>query len=244
MNRETFRICVLSYQGVHRKTIDTLCQLRLAGYKNVCVYAQPFHYKKTFKPIYEHRPNLINTNNIRKTGYEKAIKNLGYDVVAISSTDEIFESPGNVFLVCGAGLLPPAFLEKYRVINAHPGYIPNERGLDALKWAIVENQPIGGSTHFLGQYIDAGQVIERKIVPVYPSDTFHAVAQRQYEIEIDMLISALQKWDRPQFFTDGQKYVIHKRMPNETEKNLMEIFERYKRNWCNLQLEASDYAIP
>lgn len=40
-------------------------------------------------------------------------------------------------------------IQKYRIINAHPGYIPVVRGLDSLKWAIVEGLPIGVTTHLL-----------------------------------------------------------------------------------------------
>lgn len=227
------KICVLSYQAVHRKTIDTLCLLKLSGFTNVCVYAQPFHYKKVFQPIYTHRPDTEYMDEVKKIGYMKTVENLGYSLVNISSVNEILEPEGCIFLVCGAGLLPQDFLKKYNVINAHPGYIPYERGLDALKWAVVENQPIGVSSHLLGEFVDAGKVIERRKVPIYQNDTFHAVAQRQYEMEIDILVSSLDKWEKPSFITEGEPYPIHRRMPKEQEKMLLACFEEYKSLWCD-----------
>lgn len=227
------KVCVLSYQSLHRKTIDTLCLLKLSGFANVRVYALPFHYKKVFQPIYTHRPDETCMNVLCELGYKEIIGNLGYDLVQVFSTDEIQEVDGSVFLVCGAGLLPDKFLKKYHIINAHPGYIPYERGLDALKWAIIENQPIGVSSHLLGDFVDAGQVIERKIVPIYSNDTFHAVAQRQYEMEINLLVAALDKLEQPSFVTDGEGFPIHKRMPKEQEQVLLTRFEEYKAAWCN-----------
>lgn len=73
--------------------------------------------------------------------------------------------------------MPKEFVGSYTIINSHPGYIPNCRGLDAFKWAIAENQPIGVTTHLLGKDIDAGKIIERRIIDIYQTDTFHAVAE-------------------------------------------------------------------
>lgn len=42
-----------------------------------------------------------------------------------------------IVLIAGAGIIQDDFVQSHTIINAHPGYIPNCRGLDALKWAIV-----------------------------------------------------------------------------------------------------------
>lgn len=222
------RICVLTYQTVHRKTLDTLFKLKASGYMNVCVYAKPFHYIKKYTPLIEHRPMVERLDGFEDLGYSELINNLGYEVRNIDSYEEIDEQPAIVFLVCGAGLIPTEVLNKYCIINAHPGYIPIVRGLDALKWAIVEGSPIGVTTHILGDYVDAGEVIERREVPIYNNDTFHTVAYRQYEMEIQMLVRAVEQVDHISFFTDGEDYPVHKRMPNEMEKDIYELFEQYK----------------
>lgn len=53
------QVGVLTYLLKHRKTYDTLCLLKAKGYADVKVYAVPFHYTKTFKPIFQHRPELV-----------------------------------------------------------------------------------------------------------------------------------------------------------------------------------------
>jgi phosphoribosylglycinamide formyltransferase-1 len=137
---------------------------------------------------------------------------------------------GSIVLVCGAGLLPEEFIHKYKVVNAHPGYIPNCRGLDAFKWAIYENQPIGVTAHLLGDEVDAGEIIIRENIPVYDNDTFHAVAQRVYENEIRILVDAIDIVLSGQTlaYIRGGDSVVHKRMPKDIESKLLDDFERYK----------------
>lgn len=227
MNTE-MRICVLTYQTEHRKTIDTLCRLKINGYTNVCVYAKPFHYKKRYMPQIPHRPIIDENDSIYTIGYKTIIQNLGYELCKINDYEEIKEKDSTIFLICGAGIIPVEIVQKYYMINAHPGCLPMVRGLDALKWAIMENEPVGVTTHVLGEYVDAGYIIDRRIVPVYENDTFHMVAFRQYEMEIDMLVQALGKIDQFLLFTDGEAYPVHKRMSHEIEKELYSVFEQYK----------------
>ena len=222
------RICILSYQTIHRKTYDALVRLKAMGYSNVCVYAKPFHYVKKYTPLITHRPEIEKTDPLLQNSYISLIENLGFTCVNITTYEEIKEKEDAVFLICGAGIIPESILHKYKIINAHPGYLPMERGLDALKWAIVEHEPIGVTTHILGDATDAGQVIERRKVSIYQEDTFHAVAYRQYELEIQMLVDAVEKVNQIAFFASGDTYPIHRRMPHEIEKTLLAEFEKYK----------------
>lgn len=225
---QNIRICVLSYQSVHKKTIDTLVRLKINGYANVCVYAKPFHYRKNYTPQIQHRPLIEEMDALNTVGYEKIIQNIGYEVQNIDKWEEIDEKPFTIFLVCGAGIISSEVTKRYTVINAHPGYLPMVRGLDALKWAIMEEKVIGVTTHLLGDYVDAGYIIERRRVPIYDNDTFHTVAYRQYEMEIEMLVQAVKKVNMVAFFSDGENYPVHRRMPHELESKLYSAFERYK----------------
>jgi phosphoribosylglycinamide formyltransferase-1 len=218
-------ISVLTYIARHRKTYDTLCLLKAKGYKNVTVYAIPFQYKKAFKPIIEHRPEMIWDIDTREI-----CKNFNYNYFEINSYDEVSLVDGSIVLVCGAGLLPEEFIHNYKVINAHPGYIPNCRGLDALKWAIYEKQPIGVTSHLIGNEVDAGEVIIRNRIQVYENDTFHAVAQRVYENEIDVLVKSIQVVLSGEKLTyiSGMETIVHKRMPKDIECKLLDVFEEYK----------------
>ena len=211
------QISVLTYNVKHRKTYDTLCLLKALGYKNVAVYATPFTYKKQYKPILEHRPPV--TEYIPCT--ERICQNFGYFYCEGNNITDFSINERSIVLICGAGIIPNEFIIAHRIINAHPGFIPNCRGLDAFKWAIYENQPIGVTTHLLGEYVDAGEIIERKEIDIYPNDTFHSLAQRVYENEIGMLVGAVSKINDTHDVILPEDYIVHKRMPHEYEAELL-----------------------
>lgn len=218
------KIGVLTYHGVpHRKTYDVLCLLKAKGYQNITVYAVPMHYKKTFKPLIEHRPKMH-----LDLDAQMLCNNFDYQYVYGQQFTEFKYENKQILLVCGAGILKKDLLKKCRVVNAHPGYIPNCRGLDALKWAIYERQPIGVTTHLIGDEVDAGEIIERVVIPVHKQDTFHAVAYRVFEEECKLLVSAIEKIDEPHIYIDAGQYPLHRRMPMEIESELMLKFEKLK----------------
>ena len=208
---------ILTYNVPHRKTYDTLCLLKAKGFREIAVFAEPLHYDKKFKPLLLHRPQINNhlTPN-------ELCKNLNYQYN--EGFDKNILPTNSIILVCGAGIIPQVLIKKFRIINSHPGYIPYVRGLDALKWAIYDKQPIGVTTHQLGDHIDAGLIIDRKLVPLHSNDTFHAVAQRQYEMEVNMLVDALDKIESAIGFIEPQDYPVKKRMPHEKETSIIERF--------------------
>lgn len=231
-----FDCVVLTYNVPHRKTYDVLCLLKSKGVKHVLVFAVPMHYQKTFVPFYEHRPSLC-----QMIMTEEVCRNFGYDYMCSERYEDIPVEGTTPLLVCGAGIIPQDIIKKYAVINSHPGYVPLARGLDALKWAIIENKPIGVTTHLIGGEIDAGEVIQRKIVPVYKNDTFHAVAQRVYEYEISMLVDSLKLMGEDHYYFEAGDNVLHKRMPPSIECNLLDAFGKYvhergiERISCNMK---------
>lgn len=222
-------IGVLTYIEKHKKTYDTLCLLKAKGYHNVKIFAKPYHYHKNFSPLIEHRPEL----NIDIPDIAKLAESFGYEL-HIADYSEIRLERSIPILLCGAGIMPDEFVKNHRIINAHPGYIPNCRGLDAFKWAILEKQPIGVTTHFLGENIDAGEILERRVIEIKQNDTFHCLAQRVYDNEIDMLVSSLKIMDCEHEFIYPGNYKLHKRMPHEMERVLLEKFEEIKDDLCSV----------
>lgn len=214
-------IGVFSYNVPHRKTYDVLCLLKAKGYQEVRVYASPLHYEKKFQPIYLHRPAVLEC--VPETRI--ICDSFGYEYME-GKIEDFNISMDEILLVCGAGIIPEKIVKEHTIINAHPGYIPDCRGLDAYKWAIYEGKPIGVTTHLLGEYIDAGEIIERKIIPVYFNDTFHSVAQRVYENEVGMLVGAIEKIGEEHEMILPEDNPIHKRMPQSYEIRLLERFDK------------------
>lgn len=214
-------IAVLTYDQRHRKTYDTLCLLKAKGYQDVKVFAQKMTYAKKRYPFVDHRPELV--MNIPEP--DIICKNLGY-----TYTEGEFDKTTadmddrTLFLLCGSGLLPEDYVTKHKIINSHPGYIPLARGLDSYKWSVYYDLPFGVTTHFIGKYIDGGEIIERREIKAGQYDTFHSVAQRVYENEIDMLVGAIELADYEHDFVVPDS-TLFKRMPPDIEKTLFKKFE-------------------
>lgn len=76
--------------------------------------------------------------------------------------------------------------------------------------------------------------MERRIIDIYQTDTFHAVAERVYENEVSMLVEAIDKChDSDLEIISPGTYELHKRMLEKIEKDLLKIFEQYKRIHAN-----------
>ncbi|MDR1591291.1 MAG: hypothetical protein LBS16_00170 [Prevotellaceae bacterium] len=219
-NVQNGKIGVLTYAVPHRKTYDVLCLLKAKGYQNVEVYALPLHYTKRKFPLIEHRPPAPNIDP------HEICNGFGYKYV---KEFNVHSFPQNgIVLLCGGGILTPEIYNTFRVINSHPGYLPYVRGLDALKWAICEDLPIGVTTHRIGGAVDAGLVIAQETIPLYKNDSFHTLALRQYETEVRLMVDSIEMID------DASNYIaatgeIRKRMPPELEMTLVERFDEYKR---------------
>lgn len=223
------QIVVISYNTPHRKTQDVLFQLKAKGYEKVTVLALPFVQRENpFKPIYAHRPSTaiqVETNLLcERLSY-------GFETVTADEIHPYLEKhPTDFILIAGAGLLPDELVENHKLINSHPGWLPKVRGLDSLKWAIHNKQPLGVTCHFVDSEADAGFLIDQKMVPIYSNDTFHSVAYRQYEIEIEMLVNSIEiiptKTDFPSLSTT--EFEATRRMPKAIEQTILEEFESYQ----------------
>lgn len=180
------QIGIITYDHPHRKTQDLVCRLILMGYSNIELIVLPWVDRKNHVPLYQHRP--IDAVDITT---EQLSYRFGLRFHKGKLTEILSKNQYDKILIAGAGVLPPEVIE-YNIINSHPGYLPNMRGLDALKWSILLGHPIGVTTYFIGEQTDTGVMIDRRILPLYFTDTFHSIAQRLYELEITMLADSIK----------------------------------------------------
>lgn len=223
------QIAVITYHTPHRKTQDVLHGLKAKGYHNVKIYALPFIQRENpFQPIYQHRPSRA----IQVSTDQYAV-NFGYEfetTTAETLAQQLKNDQADFVIIAGAGLLPDELVENFKIINTHPGFLPKTRGLDSLKWAIVKGVEIGVTTHFVDTEADAGFLIEQQLIPVFSNDTFHSVAQRQYETEIEMLVNSIELIPTLENFPSlsTTEFEATRRMPKSIEIDLMSSFEKYK----------------
>lgn len=218
-------IVVLTYNYPHHKTQQIIFRLLAKGIKPFVVAAE-FIQRKNFVPLIKHRPD--NAINVPLTDF---CKNLNLDL-HLTTRENLFRTLKELgkidFVLLTTGMLIDGETTKsFKFINAHPGYLPLIKGLDALKWAILYGQKTGVTSHFINEEVDGGIIIERQEVPLYYEDTFHSFAYRQYEMEIDMTITAMDAVPINEPIGESP-YGTFRRMPHRLEPRMLEVFNQLK----------------
>lgn len=226
----TYMIAVITYDAPHRKTQDVVARLILSGYPDVHLVVVPWTDRKNLQPIFNHRPS--NRVEVSIEDLCQRVK-INFTRVQLDQLNEFFARKSfDHILISGAGILPADVSRNHKIINSHPGFLPNVKGLDALKWSIYQGHPIGVTTHYISDKADEGQLIERRVIPSYFEDSFHNIAYRVYESEIEMLVKAIALIESKQASfesLDDNRYPANKRMPHHLELIMIDRFEELRR---------------
>jgi phosphoribosylglycinamide formyltransferase-1 len=92
-------------------------------------------------------------------------------------------------------ILPPSFVEKFRVINTHPALLPLFPGAHAVRDALEAGVTESGTTvHWVDAGVDTGNVIKQVRVPVNPDDTVESLHERIKIQERTLIVETLQKF--------------------------------------------------
>jgi len=234
--KKSLKIGVFAYNWPHQKTQSGIFNLCVSGFKpEIALCADPVKlnfYKSQVrigpKDLYVHNTtDLCKYFNIKSVVLkhnskecEKIIKNMNLDIG----------------IVLGARILKDNIINSFNIgiINMHPGILPENRGLDNLKWAVIKGMKQGVTSHLIDGSIDRGRMIDQQIVKVYKDDTLVDIHLRLQNKEQQMMIEALGKIQEMKSLEDfpllshGKNY--HRSVPPEIEKNLFENFKSYKEN--------------
>lgn len=223
-------IGIITYNNRHLKTEQVLKNIYLSDINEdqFTLFALPFIYRPPRKELFSHRPNQL-------SGIEtsKIAKIYGIPFIECDSDNDI--SPGcDLYIITGAGIISQECLQNKRIINCHSGIIPLVRGLDAFKWAIINNKPVGNTLHFIDKNIDDGDVIAVKQTPLYEDDTLSSFSERHYAEEIKMLSNYRYYLQHPyNEFREAERITPYRRMPMSIEQRLEEEFEKYKSQYVS-----------
>ena len=229
-------IAIITYDSPHRKTQDLILKLILNGHSNIHLVVIPWTERKSFLPIFKHRPSKKVSITIDEMCERLNLLSSRIDIEKLD--DYFFKNKFDHIIIGGAGILPENLAKNHKVINSHPGYLPNMKGLDAFKWAIYHGQPIGATTHYISDKADEGNLIEKMIVPIYFEDTFHSVAYRIYETEIEMLVNSINQIENENATLESladNRYVANRRMPHHLEIIMMNKFEEIRKKSNSLR---------
>jgi len=230
------RIGVFAYNFKHKKTQEGLLWLMLHGYKIECILAadpvQLSFYQSKIR---------VSQKDMEYTHPSEIAKKLEipYHVVAHNSKEceELVKKYGlDVGIILGARILKENIINQFKtgILNMHPGLLPENRGLDTIKWAILKDMKQGVSCHLISREIDRGSLLIRKEINVFEDDTLLDIFLRIQNTEQVLMVESLrmlENGERGETVPEGN---YSKSVPPEIEKNLMEKFEAYKKNYSRI----------
>lgn len=222
-------LAVFAYNFPHKKTQDFLFRLFTDGIKPAVVLAADPIKLSIPESVLRVKPRHVDLVHPRTICRE-----MGIEYVVVEHNSEECRALLNslridIGLISGARILKKAIIDSVTrgIINLHPGLLPQVRGLDALQWAIYEGQPFGVTAHVIDERIDAGLIIQKKVIPEYADDTLVDVSLRLQETQTTMVTEALRLLERASLDSleqVGRDTVLHRKMPRELEVELPKQF--------------------
>lgn len=216
------KIAIFTYNKAHRKTHDLVLILLAMGYNDITLLIQPWEERKERHPLYQHRPEpFIHTNMSTfadNFNLKKEHINFYLDTLDVNHKLMLYDQ----ILIGGAGIIPEEIVREHRIVNAHPGILPWARGLDALKWSILEGNPTGVTTHTIGFKPDTGMLIDEEFITPEFNEGFYHFAMRIYEREIVMLAESVTQVAHDKEVRDD--HPLHQRMGHIDELKMMTIY--------------------
>jgi Formyl transferase len=82
----------------------------------------------------------------------------------------------DLVVLLGMPIVPTPILDLARLgfVNAHNGALPHYRGMDAVAWALINNDAVVCTLHLVRPAVDAGEILATAPVPVTPAGTLRA----------------------------------------------------------------------
>jgi phosphoribosylglycinamide formyltransferase-1 len=183
------------YDFPHQKSSDLLLRLWMEEEEIACVLGAPHRdLGKKENPRFRVKPRHLEAFHPQALCDRMGILYRRVDHASRTAAEMLREHRIDIGLIGGARILPAEVIEACGVgiVNFHPGLIPEVRGLDALKWAVHDGHPPGVTAHLIDERVDAGRILVRQRLPVFPDDTWVDLSMRLHETEIQLAPKVLE----------------------------------------------------
>ena len=229
------KVGVFAYNFKHWKTQVGIQNLILAGFKPQVILAADSVKLSFYKSKTRIGPKDLFLTHPKEIA---ECHDINYRVVVHNSEETasiVREMDLDVGVILGARILKPIAFSEFNlgVLNMHPGLLPENRGLDNLKWAILKNLPQGVTVHLIDKYIDRGQLLCRESINIYEDDTLMDLHLRIQNLEQELMIRSLGhlKSEGVNSLQPLDKGEYHKSVPPELEKGLPDKFIEYRKSF-------------
>ena len=231
-------IAVFCYNFPHRKTHEFLLRLYVEGFNVQLVLATDkvkLNIPKASIRTKLREGGLIEPRNLcEKFGWN-------FHVVKHNSDEAralVEEKAIQLGVIAGARILKERIIQPFElgIINFHPGILPQIRGLDSMLWSILQDVPLGVSSHVINEDIDAGNILLRHEIKVHADDTIYDLSKRLLDAQLDMLAPSIQLAMQSDFLdvVDAETTDYYSKMKPELESQALVLLPNY------LQKHASE----
>lgn len=233
---KTQNLMLFCYDFPHKKTQDFIIRLLVEGYKISYVLAAPWqklNLSNSTVRIAPENVGLIHPNLLCKTfsipyvisehNNQKAIKYLK-------------THPVDLYIISGARILSENVIiaANEKILNIHPGLLPEVRGLDTLLWSIFNDHPAGISAHFISSKVDSGLFIYKETLDLKKDDEIRDISLRLLEKQTDILIKSLKILEKKEQSNlknfNFQRSVYYSKMSLEVEEGTLKKFPNWLKN--------------
>ena len=101
----------------------------------------------------------------------------------------------DVLVLAGARIVSAEVLSipALGAFNAHPAHLPGFRGTGVVGWSILCGAPVTVTVHLVSPKLDAGDVVERRLVPIEREDSLEAIEARADRMCADVLADVIAR---------------------------------------------------
>lgn len=227
------KIGIFAYNFKHKKTQEGLLRLFLEGYGLMCILAQD-----RLKLNIPESTIRISPKDITYLHPKKIAERLSVPYYAVEHNSKECEKVIRKYdldlgIILGARILKKNIIDSFKIgiLNMHPALLPENRGLDNIKWAILNGIKQGVSCHLINDKIDAGELILREPIRVYEDDTLLDIYLRIQSKELDLMVRSiklLKSGCKTKKLRNGNYF---RAMPPDKEIEVLNKFVDYKRHY-------------
>jgi aminoglycoside 3-N-acetyltransferase len=241
------KVGLITYQTGHLTTQKVADLLLEKGYE-IILFAFPFHVKNSSSFVFNSDlpPQLLGVDwkDIYQNEEVEYVEMPGWDskhcsLFKITQSDDNLD----IFLHCTSKIVPPDFIKNRIILNCHSGLLPQNRGVDSMKWSVVNTWPIGVTLHIIDEQIDRGRILARKRVFIHPEDSFQDLLNRSYYEKIQLMVD-FEKFlqNRSKGWDVGDDYPLQKkRVPVDLDSQLETLFIERRKEFIRLSKDLSHH---
>ena len=230
-------IILFVYNFPHKKSLKGMQLIKSYGLNDISVVAAPkkkLNFRQSKKRISIQEEELVNP-------FELALQYGWKALVADHNSKEALQFYNDIKpeygIILGSRILSQEVINNFNagIINFHPGVLPENRGLDNLKWAIYRNIPQGVTTHIIDKNIDMGEMIYKDYIEVNEEDTIFDVNSKLLDLQFKHLKILLDNnFDIGETSSLKSNNKSQKAVTDAIDKDIYNNFHQYKKKYSRI----------